>query len=306
MKCFSKVTNEMFYGLNGDSENSILKELKENKINNNKVMLIIHHLYLMTNRCGESETTIDWLIKKCNYTVDKDNRKDFKDILIKLKELNFIDFDIIGKSNEMIVINTENLNVDSNFFIIENEEIELISTYTKDIRETINTMKIYFYLKARCHKGNDTNLGGKANATFNTYEDISKNTLINECNIKKYIDILQEIGLIKYKNLGYKYKESNRQYKTECANLYALTNISKDMIDKDLTEGLKQQRYYYEDKGYIITSKGYKYNDKKANGLYGSLVKKEKNNTLTDEEENKLEVIRMKMTMVKELEQLSK
>ena len=287
---FSKITNNLFYDRTGGD--SILKY-----INDNKVFYVMNDLYLLTNRCGSATVSINYLITRCGYSVNKQRQSDFKNILIKLKELNYINFNNNLKSyNDIIEIDTNNLNVDSEFFIAEAEEIELIKNNTSDKRECLNILKIYYYLKARVHKGVDIMKdGGRSQTTFNTYEDISKYTYISEANIKKYIDKLQDINLIKYTSLGYKYKANNKKLKTECANIYALTKISNECIDNDLKEGLKQQKYYYEKEGYIISKTGYINNNKKLNGLYGSLIKKEKNNKLTEEEKKVIEEIRMTM-----------
>lgn len=292
---YSKITNKLFY-TNKEDEESILKI-----INDNKVVLVMHYLYLLTNRVGEVTVSVDFLIKKCGYKVDKDSRKSFKNILDKLKELGYIYFTEISKSNEVIEIDTNKLNVDKEFFVVEDEELELIRANTEDIREFINVVKVYYYLKARIYKKqDDTILDCRSQSTFNPYEDIANRTSISERNIKKYIDKLQDINLIKYDNLGYKYKVNNKEFKTECANVYVLTKVSIDeeTLKYDLKEGLKAQSLYYQEKGYIITKKGYKDNDKKRNGKYGSLIKKEKNNTLTEQEEKELNKIRL----VKELE----
>lgn len=292
---YSKITNKLFY-TNKEKKESILKI-----VNNNKVVLVMHYLYLLTNICGEATVSVDYLIEKCGYKVDKDSRKSFKNILDKLKELKYINFNNINKSNEVIEIDTTKLNVDTEFFVVENEELELIRNNTEDIREFLNVVKVYYYLKARIYKRKETTtIDPRSQSTYNTYEDIANHTLISERNIKKYIDKLQEINLIRYCNLGYKYRVDNIQAKTECANLYVLTKISKDeeMLRYDMKEGLKQEELFYIDKGFIVTENGYKNNDRKLNGFYGSLIKKEKSNRLTDEEREELN----KLRLIKELE----
>lgn len=292
---YSKITNKLFY-TNEEGKESILKI-----VNDNKVVLVMHYLILLTNRVGEVTVSLDYLIKKCGYKADKDSRKSFKNILDKLKELGYINFDNINKSNDIIIIDTTALNVDTEFFIAEDDEMETIKSVAEDMREYVNLLKVYYYLKARIHKSKkDSVVDAKSQSTFNPYGDIANRTMISEMNIKKYIDKLQDIGLIKYANSGYKYRADNINLKTECANVYVLAKISKDeeTLKHDLKEGLKLQELYYEDKGYIITKKGYKNNDKKINGKYGSLIKKEKNNTLTEQEEKELNKIRL----AKELE----
>lgn len=295
---YSKIMNKLFY-TKEEGQESILKI-----VNDNKVVLVMHYLYCLTNRFDEATVSVDYLIEKCGYKVTKKAQFQFKDILVKLDEIGVIELkDEINSYSRVIEINTAKLNVDSEFFVMEEEELELIKSIAEDTREYINLIKVYFYLKARIHKGNDVRAnGGKSQTTFNTYLDIANTTFISERNIKKYIDKLQDINLIRYENLGYKYKPENINLKTECANLYALTKISTDddWIKADLKEGLKQQEHYYEENGYVVTKKGYKNNDKKTNGKYGSLIKKEKNNNLTDKEKEELSKIRLTYELMKE------
>ena len=155
---FSKITNDFFYLKNeGDS---ILK-----LINDNKALLIMHELYLLTNRYNKATISIDYLIEKCNYKINKQRQIDFKNILDKLKELKYIDFkDNIKSYSKTIEIDTNKLNVDSEFFVVEDEELEQIESNSTNKKEYLNLLKIYYYLKARIYKGNSNVklLSGKA------------------------------------------------------------------------------------------------------------------------------------------------
>ncbi|WP_297713210.1 hypothetical protein [Clostridium sp.] len=290
MSHFSKISNKLFYKLNDNKEESILKVTKDSK-----TLLIMHNLYLMTDRKGRAITSIDFLIEELGYKVTKKIQPQIKEILNQLKQLGFIDYEGEIKSYSKIMkINTENLNVNDEFFVVEEDELKIISDASDDIREVNNIIKVYFYLKARCHK-RGTELcytGGQAETTYCSYENISKHTLISEGNIKKYIDILKEINLIDYDNLGKKYKEDNPKLLTDCANIYALIKISgKEFIKDELREGMKQQKFDYEDKGFKITKKDYKNNNRKINGRKGYLIKKQNNNTITEDELMELESI---------------
>ena len=290
MNHFSKISNKLFYKLNDNKEESILKVTKDSK-----TLLIMHNLYLMTDRKGRAITSIDFLIEELGYKVTKKIQPQVKEILNQLKQLGFIEYEGEIKSYSKIMkINTENLNVNDEFFVVEEDELKIISDASDDIREVNKIIKVYFYLKARCYK-RGTELcyaGGQAETTYCSYENISKHTLISEGNIKKYIDILKEINLIDYDNLGKKYKEDNPKLLTDCANIYALIKISgKEFIKDELREGMKQQKYDYEDKGFKITKKDYKNNNRKINGRKGYLIKKQNNNTITEGELMELESI---------------
>ena len=231
MNHFSKISNKLFYKLNDNKEESILKVTKDSK-----TLLIMHNLYLMTDRKGRAITSIDFLIEELGYKVTKKIQPQVKEILNQLKQLGFIEYEGEIKSYSKIMkINTENLNVNDEFFVVEEDELKIISDASDDIREVNNIIKVYFYLKARCYK-RGTELcyaGGQAETTYCSYENISKHTLISEGNIKKYIDILKEINLIDYDNLGKKYKEDNPKLLTDCANIYALIKISGKEFIKD-------------------------------------------------------------------------
>lgn len=283
---YTKVTNKVFYGLNGDMDRGLIMDIKDGT-----VIHILHRLYALTNRENNAYTTLDSLIEECGYKTGKENKLKFKNILAKLKEYNIINFKEVPRSTDLMIINTENICEKDGFTIILDEELELISNNSKDKREFNNTIKVYFYLKARCFK-RGTELaydGGRAETTYCSYENISKYTMVSEGKIKDYIDLLSKLGLIIYSSSGKKYKVDNPNSLTECANVYALTKISgNDFVKDELKEGLKQQKYDYEQKGFKITKKDYKDNNRQINGRKGYLIKKQNNNTLTEEEKEEL------------------
>ena len=287
---FGKVTNKVFYGLEDEKGKGLISEFKDGYI-----ITILYKLYAMTTREGQVVTSLDLLLKECGYAINKDNRNNFKYILNKLKENNIIDFDGIDKSNTAFIISTEKMVDDNGFFIVETKELDLINKKAKDKREYNNLIKVYYYLKARCYKRGEGEselviVGGRSQTTYVTYSNISYFANVTEAKIKEYIEILKELDLIVYKNLGKKYKPENPKYLTECANIYAFPIISND-VDNELKEGLKQQKYDYEKEGYIITNKPYKNNNRQVNGRKGYLVKKKNKGTITEEELDELRKI---------------
>lgn len=277
---YSQLTNEVFYTTVKDKR-SLLHAFGYD----GKIFLILHMLYIKTDFSRECVTTLDYLIEKCGYQVNKDSRKNFKGILYKLKELgliNFEDDEIV--SGQMIEIDTEELLLSDKFFQVANEEIEQFKIIN-DLRQRTTLIKLYFYLKSRVYKRSVREaISDVPQVTYQSYELIEKYTGISQARIKEYIDLLQGMKLITYRKAGYRYKaDDNKKIKTECPNVYAINNLQKD-INIELDFGVKRCIYNQRKQGYIVTNKGYKEHDNKKIGVYGALKKKQKNNTITDTE----------------------
>lgn len=249
-EAFSRIPNDFYYNLELKKDNPIL-----NNDNSTKVLLVMHNLSVLTNRENMATITINYLIEKCGYSVTKKIQPTFKDILNELKELGYIDFKVeIQSYTNLIEINTENLEINTNFFVVENDELNIIRQATDNTREQNNLVKLYFYLKARVYKAGENDSLDIPQTTYVSYENISQHTGVSERNIKKYIDILVALKLVHIRNLGTKVINNKV---SECANLYALTKVSKtdERLEYDLTYGLKQQEHYYKELGYKILKK---------------------------------------------------
>ncbi|MBZ9693401.1 hypothetical protein [Clostridium sp. M14] len=296
---FSKITNDLFY-VKKEKEGLIKTFADESvlyKTNyDNKVILILHNLYIGTNFNRECLITLDYLINKCNYKTVKENRKSFKLLLEKLRELELISFENINKSNELIILNTEKLMLNQgDYTILTQYEIDVLSN-VKDTRLMSTLLKLYLYLKVRVTKrkeGEDINMYTTPQTTYQSYEFINKYTKISESRIKEYIDKLQDLGLIKYRNIGKRYKINDKYKKlTECPNVYALT-ILQDDIDSELDLGIKQCKKKQQEDGYIVVDNNYKNNNRKTNGKKGALIKKQNNGTITESEKVELEELKL-------------
>lgn len=295
---YSQITNQLFYVVTGETvegkkiyseEGSILHSLGYD----DKAIIILHELYVGSNYRRKFITTLDYLIEQCGYQVNKDSRKSFKNVLNNLKELKIINFENEIISGKMIEIDTEQLMLGSKeYFQIADEEIEIFKSIS-DLRLRTTLMKLYFYLKARVHKrGTSENTGEtydiqvefQPQTTYQSYDIIHKYTNITEGRIKNYIDMLQEMNLITYRNFGKRYRINDTQQKlTECPNVYAVNNLQDD-IEAELELGVKRCIKNQQEKGYVVVKKEYKNNDRKINGKKGSLIKKQKNNTINEEE----------------------
>jgi hypothetical protein len=293
---YSQLTNKLYYTKVYKTEeytekDSILYKTKYD----DKIILILHELYLGSTFRRQSILSLDYLISRCGYKVDKDNRKNFKITLNKLKQLDIINFKEFNKSNDIIEINTENILIESNdnYTQLSDEELEKLNDITNTRLKT-TLLKLYLYLKARVYKRGKSDTGKtydigvdyRSQTTYQNYETIEQYTNISESRIKTYIDILQDKQLITYKNFGKKYKEYDKQKRlSECPNVYAINCLCED-IEAELELGIKQCKYILQEQGYIITNVDYKNNDRQLNGRKGYLKKKINNGTITTEEQN--------------------
>lgn len=254
---FGLITNRVFY-ITSDEDGISLLDLFKRK--DGKVILVLYYLYKRKSICDEKiYISLKSLMESCNYKSDvKENIKAFKEILYKLKEIKIIDFkQEIKDKNILLEIDCSNLLDEDdgyfNFFILEQEEIDLIRSNTTNNQNFITDLKVYCYLKARVKKiDKDRNIfergGGETETTWRSYEDITKYTGVRA--VEKSIRNLKEIGLIDYVNAGGKRKKSATAI-TYCSNVYALTRLSKD-IKLELKEGLKQYIHYEKENGNII------------------------------------------------------
>lgn len=300
---FAKIPTILFYEIIEDEITERNKCVKENSILTNirdsKVLLILYQLYIRTNYTNECDTSVSKLINKCNYFSNTKTKDEFKSILNNLCNLKYINTsDDINKlkHNDLITFGTSKLIDMDSFVILEQKELNTITSSSTSNKEILNLLKVYLYLKCKCNKRKDGDniqkAGGRAQVAYPSYNNITEYTYTSESHIVEYITKLKELGMIEYRNLGKKYLENDPNKKiTDCTNLYVITNLVQgEYVDLEFKEGLKQQRNFYEKDGYIIINDN-SINDKSIYGRKGYLTKKLNNNTITEKEIKELELI---------------
>jgi hypothetical protein len=299
---FSQLPNEVFYL---KDENRDDKKTEQgsiiNTIKDDKVIIILHELYVNTSFRRNYNMNLEFFIEQCGYQVNQKSKKNFENILNKLKEINIIDFDKIH--NKIITIDTEQimLKSENNYFSISDEEIIKLKTI-KDLRLRMSILKLYSYLKATTTKRSIDRKTGKKHSiqveqipqvTWQSYEYIERFIKIGQAHLKKYIDILKELDLIDYTSCGKKYYSKDRFKKlTECPNIYTITNLNNCGNEQELEFGLSQCREWLEKDGWIVTKTHYKNNDRKINGKIGGLTKKLNNGTITYKQKEELDKLK--------------
>jgi predicted transcriptional regulator len=300
---FSQLTNEIFYL---KDENNDDKKIEQgsiiNTIQDDKVIIILHELYVNSSFRRTYNLNLDFFIEQCGYQVNQKSKKNFEQVLNKLKDNKLINFDSIN--NKIISIDIEPLILKSskNYFILTDEEINTFKN-VKDLRLRITLLKVYTYLKATTTKrsinektGEKYNIQviGVPQVTWQSYEYIEKFINIGQAHLKTYIDKLKELGLIDYASCGKKYHSKDKYKKlSECPNVYTITNLNECGNEQELELGLKQcKNWLEEENGWIVTKTNYKNNDRKTNGKIGGLTKKLNKGTITDKQKEELDKLK--------------
>ena len=275
-------------------EGSLLKIIKDDKI-----IRVLYELYIGSDFRNICVTSIGRLITLCGYKSDKDTVKSFKSLLNALNDNEVIKIENeIGKINEAIIINVEKLReLEEKYTIITEEEMNSITSIGKSNREINTLLKEYFFIKMMSHKREDGDLielhydsdDFEPQTAMCGNDYITKFTGIS--NVKKVNDKLVEGGLLLVGNIGKKYTKPDKSDKNESCNVYAVVSISENP-QEELKASMRKYKVSLNKKGFSITNKDYKNNNRTINGLKGSLVKKENKGTITKEEQKKLDKIR--------------
>lgn len=213
-------------------------------------------LYISKHRTNfdTSYISVANCIEECGYKLPKKENatvKEFKDIIKAMIKDKIITTDKDDfKLNDLIVCYLDDES--NNFFKLEQYQYDWIMEY-KGKEKKINLLKLFCVLKARIYKrqkDEDIN-DGLYEVGFPSYKDIKNNCLISESNIKKYIDILVNLNLIRYRNAGLMHNLSTGEVK-ECNNTYA---IYKSGWEDELEGSIRLFKQKKKEEGWIITKK---------------------------------------------------
>jgi hypothetical protein len=299
---YSQLPNEVFYLK--DENNDDKKTEKDSIINiikDDKVIIILHELYINSSFRRNYHMNLEFFINQCGYQVNQKSKKSFEIVLNKLKEIKLIDFDKIH--NKIITVDTEKLILKSgkNYFILTDEEINKLKTI-KDLRLRMSILKLYSYLKATVTKRSINDKTGRKysiqveqmpQVTWQSYEYIERFISIGQAHLKSYIDKLKGLNLIDYASCGKKYHSKDKYKKlSECPNIYTITNLNDCGNEQELEFGLSQCKNWLEKDGWVITKTNYKNNNRKINGKIGGLTKKLNKGTITNKQKDELDKLK--------------
>ena len=127
--------------------------------------------------------------------------------------------------------------------------------------------------------------GGRAEVAYPTFKKITEDLGITDDTINKYNKILVALDMIRYKSAGtWYYINDPNKIVRESVNFYTLFT-DEETANHNLKEGIKFYKIMERNSDKIFTgSKSYKNNNKVLNGELGSIIKKEKLGTATEED----------------------
>lgn len=293
---FSIIPNNLFY--TNDDEVSLYKQC-----NNYKIIFVLDYLYTNTNRLGVVKFTIKDIIVSYKYNPSSRTdglNKQIRTILSFLKEKGIIDCEVdiakIGLS-DFTVCRYNGINLDENgnmtkFTTISSDNMNKILSYSKGNVKKEQLLYHFGYLCSRMYvqskeiKGTYKRQSGVCHAT---YDRISYDTGSSSSTIKKYNDILVELGLIKIGNLGLCYIGEKKSLKESC-NFYILVDKSDMGVEDDknttwywsLKESMDSYKKEMKNEGYVfIDTREYKNNNRKINGYISRITQLEKEDKAT-------------------------
>ena len=304
---FAMVPNKLFY--TKDDNESLFSKCKDYKL-----LLLMSYLHINTNRIGITIFSVEDIIKECGLKVNNNKGKSCDQIkhLIRLlqdEELLDNSFDInTVKPKQMIKCKYFGIQKDDNgnminFTTINYNAITKMMQYSENSIDNIKLVYYYGYLSCRMYRrsnseGNVRN-GGRAEVCYPSYQCITDDTGLVDATIKQYNDILISLDLIRIGNLGtYIDKNDKVLVKRESPNFYVFVkeeDIGREKTDTEWYVNLKVAMNVFKDmypnRIFIGEKDNYKNNNKSLNGYKGSLIKKQKNGTITELEKIELENI---------------
>lgn len=291
------------------------KESLFSKCNDYKLLSVMNYLHINTNRLGETLFTLKDMIFKSGvkFNAGKGKSNDqFKKLLLLLQEEGLLsnNFNVNEiKPTELIRCTYDAFEKDKEgnnirFSMIECDVIEKIRSYCDEKIDNNRLLYYYGYLSYRMYKRSNAEVvGGRAEVCFPAYKTITEEIGITDATIKAYNDILIKLDLLRVANAGmHKFTINNKLIVRESPNIY--TFVKKEDIGvedknttwyKNLKQGIdlykKDAKRNHPDIEFFNVKSEAKLNKRKINGYRGSLIKKYKNGTITEEEENKLNII---------------
>ncbi|XZN14405.1 hypothetical protein ACSW9O_16210 (plasmid) [Clostridium perfringens] len=269
---FSLVPNNII-----TDDDSILKQYGD------KGFLIM--LYIIRHRTvyNKAYITIENCIEECGYKPSRTKGKtndQFKEVVLKMIDDGVIKAKInkekIGIS-DLIICNLEQEY--DNFFKLEGYQYDWIMNSKSKCRK-INLLKLFCAIKVRMqtrHKSENI-YDGLYEVAFPSYMRIKMDTGISESNIKKYIDELVELNLIRYDNAGRMINSITGEEK-ECNNTYT---IYKEGWEDEIQGSIRLFKKKKKEEGWIFIKKENN-NKKSIGGRIGYLKKCINNGTASEE-----------------------
>ncbi|MDG6891185.1 hypothetical protein [Clostridium perfringens] len=242
---FIKIPNNMMIG-----EETLIKKYGD------KALIV--YIYLENHRTLRNNVYISLgnCIEECGYKPDNHKGKtndQFRKILLGFKEKGIIETDVdLEKVKINDLIHCTMKEVDDKFFTIYDCELDKIIDY-EEKEDKLNILKVFADIESRRHKNADNvnpETYSEYEVSYPSYNQLCLDTLISsETSVKKYVNILVELGIIIVGNNGDRVNTITGEVKRD-NNTYALAN---DRGKSSLRGALRLFKQKNEDNGWKYT-----------------------------------------------------
>ena len=193
----------------------------------------LYKLYENTNIRNVTLFSIEELMESCGYGLDRRMTKQFKELLIKLNELNVIsnlNTDIMKAKADTYIKCKLNLKLDSRYFMIYARQYERIFYSNYDVQLKNNAFTFFCYIVSRMKTYNKNKT---YQYTFFGLKEASEDLGISRTTLQKCINLLKDCLKLNIDHIGY---VGSKKQSTN--NIYAFDYDS-------LIYGLKQSYEYF-------------------------------------------------------------
>lgn len=193
----------------------------------------LYKLYENTNIRNVTLFSIEELMESCGYGLDRRMTKQFKELLIKLNELNVIsnlNTDIMKAKADTHIKCKLNLKLDSRYFMIYARQYERIFYSNYDVQLKNNAFTFFCYIVSRMKTYNKNKT---YQYTFFGLKEASEDLGISRTTLQKCINLLKDCLKLNIDHIGY---VGSKKQSTN--NIYAFDYDS-------LIYGLKQSYEYF-------------------------------------------------------------
>lgn len=228
---------------------------------NELIPYIYTYLNCREDRIKQIIFSLDMLITGCGRVVKRGKGKSletFKNTLEFFKEKEWIYY--VGSLEEIkynTLIYAQDLknynNLQKHYFKIERSNIITLLNLNTSI-DKIKILNVYYYINARLNRRENNNGlqpdivrdGGRYEGFCDNLEVMSKHLNISKPTLNECLKLLKDNKLICYGNIG---KITNGEIVKESSNIYCIQ-------ESEYKEGIKQQKLYYENQGWIPSING--------------------------------------------------
>jgi hypothetical protein len=196
-------------------------------------------------------TSIGLILTISELQIDKRYTNEVKDVLIYLWENKIIKSKtnlMKIKTNDIIKV-TDNLLFSGGFFMIDDEDIDVIIQTTQDIKTKLGILNVFCFYLSTCGRSEIRNCGQHL-CSYHSRENVSRCLNITEKTVTKYLKQLEELNLVRYKHYTIIKEEKTKTVVKNTPNF--VTIVKNKQCNNDTRLALNQYKHNIKNSGWKI------------------------------------------------------